>query len=336
MPLVLASFPLDYNYLGGKHVRIIFSLLFLVLVTGCGKNPAEEMQSAIDVALTHLSNDECDDALDALNEVDNESDNAIYLQVLASAHACKAGFDETSFISTDLTNLNTTSFATIMTSLAKLSLSDETEVDSLGYTSIRTAINVLLNSTSGNPSQVDRTTKFGTRKSGDMGVQALILNIVNLGKFLNYYGNVDALGAKGDGSGSNTCFIDYLDNRAQLVINPGNLGGACTTFIDGHPDLSFAAANLSAAKRRLCEGLMLVTNTLDILDNIDLSSSGSLSKLEDISTQVGSIKTTATAAGLGDLINMTSQSECETHLETQANFDDMEYLYALIFESGLQ
>lgn len=317
-------------------MRLILAFLLIIICSSCGKNPQEEMNSAIDIALSHLSEDKCDDALKALAEVDNNNDNAIYLQVLASAHACKAGYNEVRFISTDLENLDTTSFATIMSSLSKLSLSAETEVDSASYSSLKTAINVLLNSTSGSPGQTARSTKFGTRKAGDMGVQALILSLVNLGKFLNYYGNVDALGVKGQGSGSNTCFIDYLDNRAQAVINPGNLGGNCTDYISGHPDLSFDASNLVDAKRRLCEGLMLITNVLDILENIDLSSSSTLSKLEEVSTEVGAIKANASALGLEDLITMTSQSACVSALDTASTFNDMEYLYSILFESGLQ
>ena len=318
-------------------MRLNFILILILLVGGCGNNSQEEMNSAIDVALSHLSNQECDEALEVLGDVSNDNANPVYLQVLASAHACKANFSEVRFISNDLVTLDTTDLASIFSSLSRLTLSDETESDGTGYSSIRSGIQTLLNSTSGAPSQENRTSKFGSRKAGDMGVQALILNIVNLGKFLNYYGNVDANGDKGQGTdSSNSCFISYSDPRARLVIDPGGLGGACTVFNDGHPDLSFAAPNLETTKRRLCEGLMLVTNLLDILDNLDLSSSGSLSKLEDISSEVGTIKTAATAAGLGTLINMTSQSECETYLDTPANLNDMEYLYSLIFESGLQ
>lgn len=81
---------------------------------------------------------------------------------------------------------------------------------------------------------------------------------------------------------------------------------------------------------------MLLTNTIDILDNIDLSNSSTLSKLEDISTQVNTFRTAASAAGLGTIINMTKQSDCETYLQTPAQLLDMEYFYALVFETGLQ
>ena len=309
-----------------------FILLFIILLfSSCAKNPVEETNEAIDVALTHLSSGNCDEALSVLAEIGNQPDNAIYLQVLASAHACKAGFDEVAFVNNDLTSIDTTSGSTIMKTASVMSLSDDTQADSANFTAIKTGYNIILNSTAGVPSQVDRTAKFGSRKSGDMGVQALILNIVNLGKFLNFYGNVDATGTKGAGVNTNTCFLNYNDPRAQVVTGAGT--GACTVDNDGHPDLDQSTED---GKRRLCEGLMLVTNTLNILDNIDLSGSSSLSKLEAVQTQVNTFRTNATAAGLGTLINMTSQSVCETYLDTPAQLLDMEYLYALVFETGLQ
>lgn len=309
-----------------------FILLFLILgFSSCAKNPVEEVNEAIDIALTYLSQQECDEALKVLEEAGPQNDNAIYLQVLASAHACKASFDEINFVSTDLAAINTTSGNTILTSLSIMSLSDEIIADSASYSSIKNGINIILNSTTGSPSQMARSSKFGIRKSGDMGVQALLINVVNLGKFLNYYGNVGATGIKGAGSAPNKCFINYNDPRAQAVTGAGT--GACVSDTDGHADLNQSTV---IGKRRLCEGLMLVTNTLDILDNLDLSASPTLNKLEDISTKINAFRTNAIAAGLGTLISMTSQTTCEAHLTVPAQLLDMEYLYALIFETGLQ
>jgi hypothetical protein len=310
-----------------QNFIFLFCLLFF---SSCAKNPVEKTNEAIDVALTLLSDGQCDEALSVLGEIGNQPSNAIYLQVLASAHACKAEFDEITFVNEDLTGIDTTSAATIFKTASVMTFSSEVAADSADFTSIKTAYNIILNSTAAAPSQVNRTNTFGVRKSGDLGVQALILNIVNLGKFLNYYANVDATGLKGAGAGANSCFIRYNDPRAQMLT--GVSTGACVSDNDGHPDLAQATAT---GKRRLCEGLMLVTNTLDILDNIDLSGSSSLSKLEDVSAQVNTFKTIAVAAGLGTLINMTSQSECETYLNTPAQLLDMEYLYALVFETGL-
>lgn len=78
----------------------------------------------------------------------------------------------------DLTYIDATSDSTIMKTASMMILSDDTEAD---------WYNIILNSTAGTPGQQNRTDSFGTRKSGDIGVQALILNIVNLGlgKYLN-------------------------------------------------------------------------------------------------------------------------------------------------------
>jgi hypothetical protein len=312
-------------------VRPIILLFIILVFSSCAKNAVEESKEAIDVALTYLSSGKCEEALSVLEEIGNQPTNAIYLQVLASAHACKAGFNEIAFVNDDLTSIDATSGSTIMKTASVMLLSDDTEADSANFTAIKNAYNIILNSTAGEPSQQTRIDSFGTRKSGDMGVQALILNIVNLGKFLHYYGNVDAAGVKGAGAGTNSCFLNYNDPRAQLVT--GAATGACTVDNDGHADLD---QSTEEGKRRLCEGLMLISNTLDILDNIDLTGSSSLSKMEDVQAQVITFRTNATAVGLGTLINMTSQSECETYLDTPAQLLDMEYLYAVVFEIGLQ
>ncbi len=312
-----------------KNVLILFLILFSY---SCAKSPVEESSDAIDVALTYLSHEKCDDALDVLLELGNQPSNGIYLQVLASAYACKAGFNELAFIADDLTTLDATSTETIMTSLVKFSLSSESSADSDDYTNLRSGINVLLGSTTGSPSQTSRTTKFGSRKAGDMGIQALILNLVNLGKFLNYYGNVNAAGAKGQGTNTNSCFLNYSDARATAQIGAG-VGGVCNSNNDGHPDLD---KSTTAGKRRMCEGLVLLTNVIDILENLDLSTSSELDVLEDLATQVNTFLTAATAAGLGTLVTMTSQSTCETAMSTASNLNDLEFFYSIVFEKGLQ
>ncbi|WPU64398.1 hypothetical protein [Peredibacter starrii] len=314
-------------------MRSLFIIFILFVLTSCAQKPEEKTAEAIDVALSHLSSGECDAALEVLQDASDLA-NPIYVQVLASAYSCKANYDEVEFISNDLSGLSTGTPAAIMKSIASMSLSPETAADSDNYVAIRTGINTILGATT-TVTHDARVTKFGARKAGDLSVQALMLNVVNLGKFLNFYGNADADGDKGQGTNTNSCFINYTDPRAQTVITSG-VGGVCNSNTDGHPDLSFAAANLSNAKRRLCEGLMLVTNVLDILDNLDLSGSSELAKLEDISAQVSTFKTAAVAAGLGTLINMTSQSQCETAMNTASNLNDMEYLYSLVFETGLQ
>ncbi len=310
-----------------------FLTLFLfLLIAGCAKSTPEKVLGAIDIAFTKVDQGDCSGALKILNDVGMQAENGLYLQALSSAYACFAKYDEIDFVSTQLTTLDTSTPQSIMTSIAAMPVAAETVADSSDYSTMRSAINILLNSTTGSPSQIARDTRFGVRRSGDMGVQALMMNVVNLGKFMRWYGNTDATGAKGAGPSGNLCFIKYNDPRAITIVS-GPSGGACNTPNSGSVDIDQTTAT---GKRRMCEGLMFVTNILDILDNIDLSGSSSLSTLEQVSTQVSIFRTAAIAAGLGTLMGMTSQSTCETFITTPANLLDLEYLYAIMFESGLQ
>lgn len=313
-------------------MRSFIVIFLLFILCSCGKKEARERTEAIDVALTYLSDGECAEAIKILEKL-GRSEDAVYLQVLASAYACRADFDAVRFISVDIGRINTNS-SQLFNSLTLLTLSGETETDSDSYTDFKTGIGILLNSGgSTQPSQVARTTTFGSRKAGDMGVQALLLSIVQLGKVLNHFGNVDANGNKGAGDESNQCFITYSFTDAQVVAASG--GGVCNGVSNGHVDLDYTNA---AGRRRLCEGLMLLTNIIDILDNIDVSGNASLSGLEDVASAVKGYKTTAITADpdLATLLNMTSQSLCETTLETPDEMNNMQLIYASIFESSLQ
>jgi hypothetical protein len=282
-----------------------------------------------------------------LEEVGRQPTDPIYLQVLSSAYACRAGFDEISFIASDIPLISSSALG-LMKSLTRFSDSAESAADSPNYRDTREAINVLLG-TSGaaEPSQLSRNSAFGARKSGDIGIQILLLSISQFGKFLHFYGNVDSDGDKGEGAANadeqgavaSTCFLKYDDSRAVtfLQAGPPYQGGVCNNLVldQGHPDLTLAGAQTN---RRLCEGLMLLTNIIDTINNIDLPSNSSLSALSNISDDITAFKTTATALDpqLATLLNTTSQSRCETLLETPAEKNNMQYIYALIFETGLK
>lgn len=314
---------------------IAFIFIFLLLAS-CSKKKPQEVTEAIDIALTYLSESKCDEAIDVLEDVGRQTGDAVYLQVLASAYSCSAGYSEISLISTDIPSVTTTSGG-LMKSLSILSLSDETETDSDAYVNIRTAMEILMESDgAAQPSHDARVSTYGSRKAGDMSMQVLLLTVAQLGKFLNHYGNVDSAGAKGVGTtNSNTCFLDYSYASAQTVITALPSTNNCNSNTGGHPDLDLTT---DEGKRRACEGLMLITNLIDILNNLDLSGSSSLSALESIATVANTFKTTAVAADpdLATLLDITSQSLCETTLGTAAEVNNMQYIYALIFESGLE
>ena len=327
-------------------MRLILIFLF-ILIVGCAKNSVEEEASAIDQALTLLSDEECDEAIDILEDIGRRTDNAVYLQVLASAYACRASFNEVEFLATDIEAIDTDA-ADFMKSLSILSLPYESAANSAQFQDLNEALDILLNVDASQPSQTAREAKYGPRKAGDMGIQALFLSIVQLGKFLNFYGNVNATGAKGLG-GANTdeqgadqseCFLQYTDATAIAYIDALPATNACDNFSggdDGHPNMSFAVANLEATKTKMCQGLMLLTNIIDILSNITIPQNTATDNLDEIATLASSFKSTITSADpdLAVLLNTTSQSTCETLLDTPAEFANMQLIYAMLFESGL-
>ncbi|MGE3611528.1 MAG: hypothetical protein AB7I27_18195 [Bacteriovoracaceae bacterium] len=315
----------------------IWIVLLSLILLGCAKTPEEKVNEAIDVAQTYLSSNECQKAIDLLEEVGRQTDDPIYLQVLASAYACRADYEEISFIVSDVTTISSSNPG-FLKSLTKMTMAQETAADSDEYTDILTALNLLLdtNSSSTQPSHSARVNLFGKRKAQDMDVQILLLSIAQLGKFLHYYGNVNSSGVKGGGSAGNTCFLSYTDATAQSLVQLGTTG-ACTGTTNGHTDLAYGA-NLTKAKRRMCEALILVTNIIDILNGLDLSSNSNLSSLESVSTTINTIKTSVvtTYPSLATLLDTTSQSTCETLMSNATQFNNMEILFALIFEVGLQ
>lgn len=318
---------MEYNSsLGRLLLRLLIFLTFLLALTGCGKTSEEEVMGAVDIALTHLTHKRCDEALTALSKV-NGSDNGIYVQVLASAYACKANFNEIKFLVNDLANISANDASELLKSISVLSTSVETALESSDSRNLIRAAQIALAS----KGQLEREQVFGRKKAGDLGVQALLLNIANLGKFLHYFGNVDANGVKGSGGQSNKCFLNYQDARAAAVI--GAQTGACTNTTSGHVSLKL---NQADGRRRVCEGLMSLTNSIDILDNLDLSQFEEFSVISDINAQLDIFKQAANSQGLGYLIEELSQTSCESALQSGATQGDMEYLYALIFEVSLK
>lgn len=326
-------------------MRLLLILFSLILFASCAKKPSDEVDEAIDIALTYLSSNKCAAAIDVLEDAGRDVENPIYLQVLASAYACRAGFNEIVFLSTEMTKIDS-SAAGLMKSLTTFTLSADTEADSASYVDLREALDILLYVDTAQPSQLAREAIFGPRKAGDMGMQALFLSFTQLGKFLDFYGNVNALGVKGGGAANvdeqgatpSTCFIEYTEAQAILFLGGGG-GGVCNNMAsdDGHPDLSLAAPDLETTKRRMCEGLMLVTNIIDILSNISLPTSTTFANFATVATTVSTIKTTITGnyPQLATLLDTTSQTDCETLLDTPSELDNLQHLYALLFEAGL-
>ncbi len=324
-------------------MRSLTLLFFLFLLCSCAKTNTEATDEAIDIALTYLTEEKCDKAIDVLEEVGRDKSNAIYLQVLASAYACRGGFNEITFLADDLTQIDATT--AFLTSLTKLTLSPETEANSSNYNDLREAFSILLQVDTTQPSQDDREAKFGTNKAGDMGVQALFLGFTQLGKYLHFYGNVDSNGAKGagatntdeQGATASNCFIEYTEASSLAFLASG--GGACVaSSMVGHPDLSLLPASLTATKKKMCEGLMIVTNLLDILENMTLPSNSTFDVIRSLPTNLVATRDAVIAlkGSVATLLGTTSQSVCEDLVSDSTEFDNLQFIYAGFFEGGLQ
>ena len=79
-----------------KHLLHSLIVLSLIGMWGCSSSKEEEVISAIDEALYHLSQSRpnCQKAIDALEEISGQNKNPRYIQTLASAYACRGGFSE--------------------------------------------------------------------------------------------------------------------------------------------------------------------------------------------------------------------------------------------------
>lgn len=301
---------------------LIFSFL---LISSCGNNPEEEAYQAIDQALTLLSEEKCAEAIKILEDLDDQDENPVWIKTLASAYACKAGFKMITFVDNDVAAINST---VLLKSISILTYSDETSTDSDAYEAMKQSLNILGRT---DFKQATRNADFGKRHGEDMGVQVLIYSIMQLGKYLNWYGNVDTLGKKGAGTNSNSCFLNYSYGPAVAAIGSLPATNACQSTNDGHPDL--AGADLIP---RMCEGITLMTNIIDTINGIDLTGSSTLSSLENIVTAVNSYRADADAAGVGYLLDVTSPAACEALLANAADMNNAELLYALVLEQELE
>lgn len=296
----------------------IFSILFLL---SCGSSKEEKVESGIDLAQTYLSSEKCDDALKALEE-ESDFKNPIYLQVLASAHACKAGVRVVEVID-ELENLNTNEL------FYEIATRDFAQVKkSSDYYSLTSAINTIIDSTS-EVSQDQRDQAFGKRKGQDLGVQLLMYSVVQVSRFLNYYGQAKN-GKKGEALGENAvaCFLDYVNNP-QLPANIPD-PNACSTTDNGHPELDLTTAS---GRVNACHGIILINNVLDVFEKVDFGDSNNLKVIKKVAEKIAQIRDQI-AGNYPELVSIfyvRNQKSCEDLSDS----DIESYIFA-VYEVGFK
>jgi len=304
--------------------------LFIIFFVSCAKTPEQEIISAKKEALYFLTEGDCSSAKNALDAISPDSDDAVFYSIYASVYQCFGELKQLDII-TDLSTLVTPAQATLWSTFAAFDLAQvEVAADSTSYTNTMLAINKLLTAGGGaQPSAVNRKAVFGTAPAGDMDLQALLLITVEFGKFLKYYGQADATGAKGAAiPGVAGCLAEYTDLTAETAAETS---AACSDA-GNESTTEMKTANADYI-RRLCEGVILFNNFQDILSNLTFSSNSSeLAGLSD----VGAVLTTLESLVTSDVpaqsyVDITGQVACEA--EAVSNQVGLERFFAGVIDS---
>lgn len=260
-----------------KYLAIIFVLIILV---SCGKTQNEEIDEAVLSANIYLNTRQCQKAIDALDKIDYQDRDATYLQVRASAYACKSDFSEPDFFADDLPGFDGADGLGGLAAFSTSSSMDEPENDQYDY--LMDAINILLYAgeipLEKNPTVLRRASRFAADQAADINAQLMYMLMAEMGKYFYYYGNTDASGVKGAGSGDNTCFYDY--NMAQDITYDITLGAGVPNYqplhvsdflslgltgsCDSTPNKGHESLNLHTSKR-MCQGVVLINNFFDVM-----------------------------------------------------------------------
>ncbi len=322
-------------------------LLFMLIALGaCGKQSADEVRtSAIESADFFLTNGRCQDAIDVLETAGRDSSNARYVKKLASAYACRAGFETARFFDEDLTLISTA--PSELGGLARFRVSKMMDAsDNQSYLDMQTAVNLLLYagglSTSASPSSAARRLALGNEAGKEVDAFLMYLLLNHFGQYLYHYGNTSTSGQKGvrDGSGNkclasydnlnfdnalggvNTLY-DYLDVEASDSCNSG-------TATDGHPDLG-PQGGLDTAL--LCEGAVLMNNFLEVFPIVLAEFAGAdFNDLSGVDTVVSTAKGLLAVAepATTNVIAVKSQALCEA--QNSATTDNLQFYFAVLIE----
>ncbi len=328
--------------------KITSFLLFLGLffLASCATKEDEQEESlkeAIDTARIYLTKNKCDEAIKTLGAVEGASKNAEYLKALASSFACRSGYRTPTFYGTDLAKIGSTQ-STFFSGLATFTTSEMISPIDASFLDLQEAINILLYA--GEvvvPSAAERIKVFSSIEASDINIYALYMILVQLGKYLYYYGNANPVtGEKGAGATANGntnrltngCLYDYspVDSDLATTIDAARSAeilGSCTATATGHVKLA-ALPNVTTVSR-MCQGVVLFNQMLDLLSNITIpTSSGSLDSIGTLFTDVcSSISQTS------EVCSVLSQSECEVNFSVSAaEADKLQAYFFIFFESN--
>lgn len=322
-----------------KQALFIFIFLF---ITACGSSTDEKVAEAILDAQISLGSGGCQDAIDTLEALGRQNSNAHYLKTLSSAYACRAGYSTVTFFASDLalTALPPPLGGMTLYSTSKNTVSAPLETDAK-FEDLQTAINILLYAggfaTTKNPTTTERAKYFTSDEASEINSQLMYMEMVQLGKYMQYYGNGSTSGAtagqKGKGSGTNTCFTKYAAANAAVSGALVLLNGTCKVLTSSHAELDSATVSATSRKTRLCHGVILMNGMLDVLPAVlGSTTSGGLSSASGVETAIKGVKTTVVGIDntTSTLMATMNQSVCEDN--AQATIGNVETFFAGIME----
>ncbi len=307
-------------------LKNIFLLILLMLSFSCGQSRQDDIDESIETANMLISQGRYTDAINLLRGLTYQHTNALYIQTLASGYAGRAGFTEPGFIGNDIAKIGSTS-ANILGSFATFTTSTMTSATDSTYVDMQSAIDTILYAgniaKTSEPTHAARTAIFASTDAGNLSFQALFMVMAQLGKYFKYYGNTDSAGLKGAGAAGNNCVYGQYATEGL----PGNdkapngvTTAPCDDLMDGHADLRPATVGNAVAASRMCQGVILFNNFLNLVDSGILSTLGNVGSIGNLDAFDGLFTTVFnTACGaLGAQISGTnmctvkSQTTCET------------------------
>lgn len=306
----------------------------------CGKPAEQKREDAVLSANILLSTKQCQAAIDLLEEAGRDTYDGKYMQTLASAYACKAGFAEPAFFVNEIPKIGSPATLGGMTRFALASTM--TAPDSDSFTNLQTAIDILLYaggvSTSVDPTAARRANGLNSEDAQDINAQLMYMILTQMGMYLYYYGDSSSSGVKGSGPGTNTCLANYSNIGLNVGVNlttalAAGQTGSCTAIGTGHAGLG-ATGSLNV--KRMCQGVVLLNNFIEIFPSILASvTSNDLNTVSGITAAITLAKTAVTTAKtapqMATLLSTLSQEKCEAD-----NASDTQYLqvyFALMYET---
>ena len=300
--------------------------LTLILLLACSKSKNEKIRLAIDEANFHLTENRCDEALEALDDVSYQDNNADFIMAQASSWACKGGYSSITFFLEDLPNMESASSA-ILGSLATFSTSEMEGEDDEKFKHLRQALSLLLLPGGNTVSSHEERKKVLGLSAQDverLEVFALYLILIQMGKYTYFYGNSGSDGVKGDGDGDNECYLSYKNTAAEAIAIL--TGGSCDPSMggSGHDELT-------GNRDLMCYGVILFNNFIDIIGNLAFRGDNA-DELVNVGSTISDLCSQVTGTDLGDICTVKTLKSCVDN-DTKHSDDHLEIFHAAVYET---